>query len=233
VDKGVLYRETHSQVWNRREQGDIRRRWWCLRRAKARVRRRLSRRAGSVLGFFLGRNRALLRVDGSGLLPGTPRGGMDLRLGGRRGGFLLRGDGETVGDEVFHSHDHRDGLDLAGNAASCHFGAEISDFPEACQYLLAVQAQPAQSLYGTPGQVDLLLDELLLHCGAVLKHVGADAGFGFGVGGGVGVEADGFGGMTVGHGAREDQAGKGYFLIGDGVAHFIFGLGWLLKFETG
>jgi hypothetical protein len=37
--------------------------------------------------------------------------------------------------------------------------------------------------------------------------------------------------MTVGHGAREDQAGKGYFLIGDGVADFIFGHRWLLKFK--
>ena len=40
------------------------------------------------------------------------------------------------------------------------------------------------------------------------EHVGADTGFGFGVGGGVGVEADRFGGMAVGHGGREDQAGK-------------------------
>ena len=70
----------------------------------------------------------------------------------------------------------------------------------------------------------------MLHGGAVLEHVGADTGFGFGVGGRVGVEADGFGGMTVGHGAREDQAGKGYFLIGDGVADFIFGHRWLLEF---
>jgi DDE family transposase len=109
-----------------------------------------------------------------------------------------RGDGETVGDEVLHGHDHREGLDLAGNAASSHFGAEVDDFPEAGQYLFAVQVQPAQSL-------GLLLDELLLHGGAVLEHVGADTGFGFSVGGGVGVEADGFGGMTVGHDAREDQ----------------------------
>jgi hypothetical protein len=42
-----------------------------------------------------------------------------------------------------------------------------------------------------------LLDELLLHGVAVLEHVVADTGLGFGVGGGVGVEADGFGGMTV------------------------------------
>jgi hypothetical protein len=67
----------------------------------------------------------------------------------------------------------------------------------------------------------------------VLEHVGADTGFGFGVGGGVGVEADGFGGMTVGHGAREDQARKGYFLIGDGVADFIFGHRGLREFEVG
>ena len=80
---------------------------------------------------------------------------------------------------------------------------------------------------GTPGQVGFLLDELLLNGGAVLEHVGADTGLGFGVGGGVGVEADGFGGLTVGHGSREDQAGKGYFLIGDGVVHFIFGHRWL------
>jgi hypothetical protein len=92
--------------------------------------------------------------------------------------------------------------------------------------LFAVEIEPAQS-------VGLLLDKLLLHGGAVLEHVGAYPGFGFGVGGGVGVEADGFGGMTVGHGSREDQAGKGYFLIGDGVADLIFGHRWLLKFETG
>jgi len=115
-----------------------------------------------------------------------------------------------------HGDDHGDGLDLAGDAASGHFGAEVGNFPEAGQNSFAVQVQPVQS-------VGLLLDELLLHGGAVLEHVGADTGFGFGVGGGVGVEADGFGGMTVGHGAREDQAGKGYFLIGDGVADFIFG----------
>ena len=66
-----------------------------------------------------------------------------------------------------------------------------------------------------------------LHGGAVLEHVGADPGLGFGVGGGVGVEADGFGGTTVGHGSREDQTGKGYFLIGDGVDDFIFGHSWL------
>jgi hypothetical protein len=73
----------------------------------------------------------------------------------------------------------------------------------------------------------------LLYSGAVFEHVSADSRLGFGVGGGVGVEADSFGGTTVRHGARKDQAGKGYFLIGDGVADFIFGHRWLLKFESG
>jgi hypothetical protein len=124
-----------------------------------------------------------------------------------------------------HGDDHGEGLDLAGYAASGHFGAEVGDFPETGEYLFAVQVQPVQSVHGTPGQVGLLLDELLLHGGAVLKHVCADTGLGFGVGGGVGVEADSFGGMTVGHGAREDQAGKGNFLIGDGSLTLFLGIG--------
>jgi hypothetical protein len=40
--------------------------------------------------------------------------------------------------------------------------------------------------------------------------------------------------MTVGHGAREDQAGKGYSLIGDGVAHIKTHLsGCFLNFVPG
>ena len=78
--------------------------------------------------------------------------------------------------------------------------------------------QQALFLHGTPGQVGILLNELLLNGGPMLEQVGADTRLGFGVGGGVGGEADGFGGTTVGHGSREDQAGKGYFLIGDEVA---------------
>ena len=103
-----------------------------------------------------------------------------------------------------------------GNAASGHPGAEVGDFPEAGEYLFAIQVR-------RPLPFGLLLGKRLLDGGAVLEHVGPDTRFGFGVSGGVGVEADGFGGLTVGHGAREDQEGKGYFLIGDGVAHFIFG----------
>jgi hypothetical protein len=97
----------------------------------------------------------------------------------------------------------------------------------------AAHIQPAQSLHGTPGQVGFFLQELFAHGGTVLEHVGADTGFGFGVGGGVGVEADGFGGLPVGHGSREDQVGKGHFLISDWIADFIFGHRWLRFREVG
>jgi hypothetical protein len=33
----------------------------------------------------------------------------------------------TVGDEVLHGHDHGEGLDLTGNTASGHIGAEVAD----------------------------------------------------------------------------------------------------------
>jgi hypothetical protein len=72
-----------------------------------------------------------------------------------------------------------------------------------------------------------LLHALFVHGGPVLDHVFADTGFEFGVGGGAGVETDGFGGTAVGHSSGEDQVGKGYFLIGDWVADLIFGYKWL------
>jgi len=56
-----------------------------------------------------------------------------------------------------------------------------------------------------------LLDELLLDGGTVLDHVVADTGLGFGVSGGVGVEAHGWAAATVGHGSREDQVGQRLF----------------------
>jgi len=59
--------------------------------------------------------------------------------------------------------------------------------------------------------------------GAVLVHVGADAGLGFDIGGGVGIETDGFCGAAVIHGSGKDQVSKGHFLIGDGIADSIFG----------
>jgi hypothetical protein len=61
--------------------------------------------------------------------------------------------------------------------------------------------------------------------GAVLGHVGADAWLGFGVGGGVGIETDGFRGAAVIHGSGKDQVSKGHFLIGDGIGDSIFGHG--------
>ena len=95
VNKGVLYRESHSQVWNRAEQGD--RTFGGFRGGKAvgegglagaRVRRRSHRGGAGRLIFLLGKAR--LRVIGCGvgcsLLPGRPHGGIG--LGGRRGGFL-------------------------------------------------------------------------------------------------------------------------------------------------
>jgi hypothetical protein len=57
----------------------------------------------------------------------------------------------------------------------------------------------------------------------VLDHVGADAGLGFGVGGGFGIETDGFCSAAVSHGSGQDQVSKGDFLIGDGIGDSIFG----------
>ena len=65
---------------------------------------------GSGLGearlvFFLAKCGAWLGVDGFPLLLAKPRGAIDFRVGGRRGGFPLRGAGATVRDQVFHGHD--------------------------------------------------------------------------------------------------------------------------------
>ena len=64
-------------------------------------------------------------------LVAKPLGLIDLRVDRRRGGFLLRGEGATVGEEVLHGRDHGEALDLTGNAAAGHFGAEVGEFPEA------------------------------------------------------------------------------------------------------
>ncbi len=71
----------------------------------------------------------------------------------------------------------------------------------------------------SPSTVRFLVHQLFLDGGAVLDHVGADAGLGFGVGGGFGIEAGGFRGTAVSHGSGKDQVSKGDFLIGDGIAH--------------
>ena len=113
----------------------------------------MSRRAGSGFGlgearvvFFLGNCRAWLGVGGFPLLPAKPGGGIDFRVGGRRGGFFLGGAGATIRDQALHGNDHREGLDLAGNAAAGHFGAQVGDFPEAGQDLFAAQVQSTLSL---------------------------------------------------------------------------------------
>jgi hypothetical protein len=61
--------------------------------AGAGVRRRICHRAGIELGFgdawlifLLDRGRACLRVDGCGLLPGEPGGGIDGDKGDKEGG---------------------------------------------------------------------------------------------------------------------------------------------------
>ena len=125
-----------------------------------------------------------------------------------------------IRDQAFDGDDHGEGFHLGGHAVSSHVGVQVGDFPEAGQDSLAAQVQPALLL-------SFLLHEAIMQGGPVLEHVGADPGFGFGVGGGVGVETGGFGGLTVGHSSRENQVGKGYFLVGDEVANLIFGHKWL------
>jgi hypothetical protein len=150
-------------------------------------------------------------------------GGIVLRVNGRGDGFVLSGAGAAVRipiwDQAFDCDDHGDGLDLGGHAVSRHFGVQVGDFPEAVQDSLAAQVPPAQFLR-------FLLHALFVYDGLVLEHVVANTGFGFGIGGGVRVKADGFGGLAVVHGSRENQMGKSYFLIGDGVADLIFEHEW-------
>jgi hypothetical protein len=70
--------------------------------------------------------------------------------------------------------------------------------------------------------------------GAVLGHVGADPGFGLGVGGAFGAQAGGLRGLAVGHVSGEDQVGKGHFLIGDEVVDFVLrhgGLAFMVGFS--
>jgi hypothetical protein len=174
--------------------------------------------------FVSGRVGTRLRAGGFPLLLAKPGGGIDWRVNGWRGGFVLGGAGATVvvaiRDQAFDGDDHGEGLDLGGHAVSSHVGVQVGDFPEAGQDSLAAQVQPALLLR-------LLLQEAIVHGGPVLEHVGADPGFGFGVGGGVGVKTGGFGSLTVGHSSRENQVGKGYFLVSYGVADLVFGHKWL------
>jgi hypothetical protein len=185
-------------------------------------------------GFFQGLRRLGVHVPA---LLTKPGGFIDLRGNGWRGGFVLGGRGTAIRDEAFDGDDHGERLDLAGNAPAGHFGAEVGDFPEAVQDLVAARSEPALSLHGTPGQVHgtpgqagqvgILLDELLLDGGAMLQHVSADTRLGFGVRSGVGVETGDLRGTTVGHVSSEDQVGERYFLVRDGVADLVFGHRWL------
>ena len=144
-----------------------------------------------------------------------------------------RGGGIHSGrNQAFDGYDHRKSLDLAGDDASGHFVAKIGQFPEPGQDLVATKVQLAQPF-------GFLVHQLFLNGGAVLDHVGANAGLGFGVGGGFGIETDGFCGAAVIHGSGKDQVSKGHFLIGDGIADSIFGyrssrslVGGLLEVET-
>ena len=181
-------------------------------------RRRIIRPSGSGLdfddgflrGFFLGwlRGRRGLPV----LLGARPGGDIERRVNGRRSGLVFGSESAAVvggsrGDQAFDGDDHGEGLDLRGSAIAGHFGVQIGDLPEAGQDPVSGQAASAQFL-------GFLLDEPLLDGGAMLKHVGAHTRLGFEVGGGIGVKAGGFCGMTVGYGSREDQAGIGHFWIG-------------------
>jgi hypothetical protein len=67
--------------------------------------------------------------------------------------------------------------DLSGDDASGRFVAKIAQFPGPGQDLVAAKVQFAQTF-------GVLVHQPFPHGGAVLDHVGADAGLGFGVGGG-------------------------------------------------
>ena len=134
---------------------------------------------------------------------------MGLRVASRRGEA-------TVRYQAFDRYDHRKGLDLSGDDASGHFVAKGGQFPEPGQDLVATKVQLAQS-------VGFLVHQPFADGGAVLDHVGADAGLGFGVGGSFGVKTNGFCGAAVSHGSGQDQVSKGHFLIGDGIGDSIFG----------
>ena len=161
---------------------------------------------------------AWFRTLGLVLLFAAPLSGVDLCVGGRGRGLRPGWGGAAVGNQAFDGYDHRKSLDLAGDGASGGFVAESGQFPEPGQDLVATEVQLAQPF-------GFLVDQFFFDGGAVLDHVVADAGLGFGVGGGVGIETDGFRSSAVIHGSGQDQVSKGHFLIGDGIADSIFGMG--------
>ena len=127
--------------------------------------------------------------------PPRPASGRGRGLRPSRGGkaAIIHGCGR---DQSFDGYDHRKSLDLAGDDASGHLAAKIGQFPETGQDLVATKVQPAQPF-------GFLVHQPFPDGGAVLNHVGADARLGFGVGGGVGIEADSFRSAAVIHGSGQ------------------------------
>jgi hypothetical protein len=168
------------------------------------------------LGFLGGNGIAWVFNSGLVLLFAEPLSGVDICFDGRGRGWRRGWGKAAVWNQSFDGHDHRESLDLAGDDAPGRFVAESGQFPEAGQDLVATKVQLTQP-------VGFLVHELFPDGGAVLHHVGLDAGLGFGVGGGFGIETNRFCGATVIHGSGHDQESKGHFLIGDGIGDFVFG----------
>jgi hypothetical protein len=193
---------------------------------RARVRRRICRLGGRNARPIVvsDRVRAGLGAGGFPLLLAKPGGGIDLRVNGRRGGFVLGGAGATVRIPIGIRPSMATIMERALIWADMLFRVMSGSRSAISQRRARTRSRPR---FSRRCSSVCLLHEVFVHGGPVLEHVGADPGFGFGVGGGVGVETDGFGGTAVGHGSRENHVGKGYFLIGDEVAHWIFGHKWL------
>jgi hypothetical protein len=115
------------------------------------------------LDFGDGNDVAWLRAFGLALLGAKPFSGVDLWLRRRGRGLVLGWREPAVRDEAFDGYDHRKGFDLAGNAASGGFGAEIGQFPEPSQNLVATEVQVAQSF-------GFLVDRLFPDGGAAVIH---------------------------------------------------------------
>jgi hypothetical protein len=172
------------------------------------------------LGFAAGNDIAWLQASGFLLLLlATPFGDVDLWLRERGCGLVLGLGMAAVGDQAFDGYDHGHGFNLAGDAAPGGFRAQIGQFPEPGQGLVATQVAPAQGF-------DFLVYELCRDGGAVFFHVGADARFGFGVGRGVGVKTGCFRGFAVSHGSGHEVVRKLYLLIGDEIVDYVFGHTW-------